>query len=93
MHDLMIEGTLPAAGSLEVRSPFDGKVLDTVATAGPEHVDAALGSAYALFRKRESWLSVPQRIEILQRTAELMNQEAGELAMLAASEGAGPVLR
>ena len=87
----MIDDTIPPAGSLEVTSPFDGSVLATVDTGGADHVDAALSTAYDLFRDRSSWLSIPERVAILARTAELMQAQKVELAKLAASEGGKPL--
>jgi acyl-CoA reductase-like NAD-dependent aldehyde dehydrogenase len=82
--------TIPPVGKLDVTSPFDDSVLETVDTSGPEHVDAALRAAYELFRNRSAWLSIPERIGILKRTAELMESQKEELARLAASEGGKP---
>ena len=45
MHQLMIESNRPASGSLPVNSPYDGRELDQVATAGPDHVDDAMSVA------------------------------------------------
>ena len=87
----MIDDTIPPAGSLEVTSPFDGSVLATVDTGGADHVDAALSTAYDLFRDRSSWLSIPERVAILERTAALMQAQKVELAKLAASEGGKPL--
>jgi acyl-CoA reductase-like NAD-dependent aldehyde dehydrogenase len=87
----MIVGARPAAGELVVTSPYDGRELDHVPTANTEHAEDALSAAYALFRDRGAWLSVPQRIEILQRSAEIMRQQIDELALLAASEGGKPL--
>lgn len=88
----MISGDLPAAGTLTVQSPFDDRVLATVATGGTEHVEAALTCAYALFRDRARWLSVPQRVQILERTVALMESQSDDLALLAASEGGKPLV-
>ncbi len=90
MHDLMIASDRPATGSLDVLSPYDGRVLDTLATGGVDHVDDALGAAFSLFRDRSRWLSVPQRIEILTKAAEIMGGQVEELTLLAASEGGKP---
>ena len=90
MHDLMLESSRPAVGTLAVNSPYDGRELDQLATSGLGHVDDALAAAYALFRARSSWLSIPQRLEILVRTAEIMASEVEELTLLAASEGGKP---
>ena len=90
MHDLMIESARPPAGHLAVTSPYDGRELDKVATAGPSHVDDALKAAYALYRDRGEWLSIPSRIRILSKAASIMRSRARELTLLAASEGGKP---
>jgi acyl-CoA reductase-like NAD-dependent aldehyde dehydrogenase len=90
MPDLMLESTRPAAGSLAVTSPFDGRELQHVATSGPDHVEDALSAAYALFRNRNALITVPERIAILNRTAAIMSKQVEELTMLAASEGGKP---
>jgi acyl-CoA reductase-like NAD-dependent aldehyde dehydrogenase len=90
MSDLMLESTRPAAGTLTVTSPWDGRTLAEVPTGDTQHVEDAMSAAHSLFRDRSSWLSLPQRIEILTRTAELMASRVEELTLLAASEGGKP---
>jgi acyl-CoA reductase-like NAD-dependent aldehyde dehydrogenase len=90
MRQLMIESARPPAGALVVASPFDGRELDQVATAGPEHVDDAMTVAYSLFRNRGSWLSIPERVEIMNKAAAIMGSQIEELTLLAASEGGKP---
>jgi acyl-CoA reductase-like NAD-dependent aldehyde dehydrogenase len=90
MPDLMLESSRPAAGTLSVNSPFDGREIDQVATADAAHAEDALSAAYALFRDRNSWLSIPQRIEILDKTVSIMSTQIAELTLLAASEGGKP---
>ena len=90
MHQLMIESNRPAAGTLTVTSPYDGRELDQVATAGPEHVDDAMSAADGLFRDKDAWLSIPERVEILNKTATIMASQIEELTLLAASEGGKP---
>lgn len=80
-----------AAGELEVRSPYDETLLARVASSGQDHVDSALDVAHRLFRDRAGWLPVPQRIEILTRTAALMSRHADDLALMAALEGGKPL--
>ena len=87
----MTDKVIPPAGKLDVTSPFDGRLLATVDTGGADLVDAALSAAYDLFRDRSSWLSVPERVVILERTAALMEAQKNELARLAASEGGKPL--
>ena len=86
----MISSDRDAVGELAVTSPYDGRELDRVATAGPDHVDDALGIAHALYRDRGQWLSIPERIEILSRAADIMRSRVEELTLLAASEGGKP---
>ncbi len=90
MHDLMLESSRPAIGTLSVRSPFDGRELDQVAIAGVDHVDDAMLTAHALFRDKDHWLSIPERVEILNKAAAIMNSQIEELTLLAASEGGKP---
>ena len=90
MHDLMIESDRPAAGELVVTSPYDGRELARVPTAGPDHAEDAMSVAYGLFRNRDAWLSIPERVEILSKAAALMESQVEELTLLAASEGGKP---
>ncbi len=90
MQDLMLESSRPATGTLSVKSPFDGRELDQIATAGPDHVDDAMFAASALFRDRECWPSIPERVELLNKAAAIMSGQIEELTLLAASEGGKP---
>jgi len=83
VENIMVESNIPAAGNLDVMSPYDGALLASVPTGGKAHAKAALETAYALFRDRDRWLSIPQRIGILQRAAELMPEDAITHAALA----------
>ncbi len=86
----MVVSERAAVGSMNVVSPFDGRELGKVATADIGHVEDALSVAHALFRNRDAWLSVPERVAILKRTAEIMATQVEELTLLAASEGGKP---
>jgi acyl-CoA reductase-like NAD-dependent aldehyde dehydrogenase len=88
---LLIETDLPEAGVAAVRSPYSGDNLAEVKTGGSAHVEAALHCAYGLFRERRGWLTIPERVAILQRLAALMEQQRDDLALLATSEGGKPL--
>lgn len=90
MRELMIESNRPAAGTLAINSPYDGRALQRIASGGVKHAEDALSAAYALFRNRDQWLSVPERLAILNKTAEIMQTKVEELTMIAASEGGKP---
>jgi len=77
---------------LEVRSPYDGALLERVETSGEAAVERALSTAHALFRDRDAWLPPSRRIEILSRAAALMRERAAELAIGAAREGGKPLV-
>lgn len=89
---LMLESQLEPAGLLPVHAPFDGRFLAEVPTGNETHVDEALAAAYALYRKRDAWLPVPERCAILDRLADLLLAQRDEIALLAASEGGKPLV-
>lgn len=77
---------------LAVSAPFDGQLLAEIETAGLDEAHAALDSAYRLFRNRTGWLSIAERIGVLERAARIMRRESDALAMTAAREGGKPLL-
>lgn len=81
-----------AAGERQVTSPYDASPLGVVETMDERGVDAALKTAYALFRDRDAWLGGAQRAAILERAAALMAQRADDLALGAAAEGGKPLV-
>ena len=62
---------------IEVRAPYDGQLIRTVAASGAEEVEAALATAYGLFRNRDAWLPPAARVDILRETARLMEAAGG----------------
>ena len=90
---LMIPGASESGSDpLEVRSPYDDHLIATVATANSKAVEKALKNAKALFDDRASWLTVPRRIEILEKAIQMMEEQAEELAVEAAREGGKPLV-
>jgi acyl-CoA reductase-like NAD-dependent aldehyde dehydrogenase len=88
---IMAPGVHPA-GERKVVSPYDGSTLATVETMDGGGVDTALGTAYALFRDRGAWLGGPERVSVLERTADILGERAEDLAMGAAAEGGKPLM-
>ena len=88
---LMIPDAKGSGSDLEVKSPYDGRVLATLAQAGVADVDKALSTAYQSFRNKADWLSPEQRLGILERAAQIMQARESELALTAASEGGKPL--
>ena len=87
----MVPGAAAPVGQHEVLAPFDGQLLGTVDLAGADTARTALATAHALFRDRSRWLPAPRRIEILTRTAALMEERLEALAVGAAREGGKPL--
>jgi len=90
-YPLMIAADIPAAGVATVNAPYDGQAIAEVETGDLRHVEAALSVADGLFRMRDAWLPVHARVTVLERAAELMSEQAEELAQLAAREGGKPL--
>lgn len=77
---------------IEVQSPYDESVLATIDTADSNDINQALTIANQLFSNKNNWLSVPQRIAILERAIDLMQDQFEELAMGSAHEGGKPLI-
>ncbi len=87
----MIAGEVQASGELQVCAPFDRTPIASLDTVDADGVELALQIARDLFEDRDAWLSPSQRIDILKRAAELMQDQFEELAVEAAREGGKPL--
>lgn len=88
---LMVPGAKSFDGVVDVHAPYDGAMIATLDAATEETVETALATATRISRDRKQWLSKARRIEILSRTADLIQQQAPVLARLAAQEGGKPM--
>lgn len=75
---------------ITVTAPFDDSEIATLDAANSTDVDKALNTAHDLFNNKSKWLSATQRINILNKTAELMREQFDELVLVAAREGGKP---
>ena len=89
---LMVPGARPDREHAEVRAPYDGTLIATVARTDRAGVETALETAHRLFRDRDSWLSPHERGAILERTARIIHARREELAVEAAREGGKPLV-
>src|SRR5262245_7758900 len=81
----------PAQGRYAERaSPGTGESLGQVAECGAADIDAAVRAARAAFKE---WRRVPplERARILRRVAQILRENAGELAMIDAADCGNPV--
>lgn len=76
--------------TLKVTSPFDGRFIKEIPMINEEKGEQLLADAYALFNDRSRWLKKHRRIEILEKTVQIMSGRVEELTNIAAGEGGKP---
>ena len=79
------------ANSLRVTSPYDGHLISEVDFDGASQVESALETAYQLAKDLDKALPAHKRIEILEKTANLVEARSEEFARQAAEEGGKPL--
>lgn len=87
---LLVPGAT-AAGTVEVTAPYDGAFIASIETGDITAVEIALSTANELFNDKRNWLTAEQRINILEKTAEIMASRFDELAIEASREGGKPL--
>lgn len=87
----LVAGLGDSGQHLDVKSPFSNDTIGTVSTVDLNGTAHALETAYNIYRDRKRWLSKVKRIEILEKTAEIMRERFDELAVEAAREGGKPL--
>jgi acyl-CoA reductase-like NAD-dependent aldehyde dehydrogenase len=74
---------------IEVRSPYDGRVLGAVPRGTAQHLDDAVAAAWA--RHRDDELPRHQRAQILDDAARLLGERVESFARLVSDESAKPI--
>ena len=77
---------------IQVTNPYSGKSVGEVALQDGNQVRAVLDQAAGVFADRSRWLTVPQRIEILETFQELLGKNQETLIRQALSEGGKPLV-
>jgi len=72
--------------TIDVINPYDGKVIDTVPRGTPADVDAAVAAAQKGYEINRN-LPVHERITILRKACDLMQERFDDLAKTIATEG------
>ena len=75
---------------LTVRSPYTGEVVDTLPMDDLVSLEAKLVIGYDIARSQQQRMSIPERVEVLERVAQLMGNRRSELGLLIAKEGGKP---
>ena len=78
--------------TIEVTSPFDGKVVGNVKFSTVEEVQTAIDLAHSTFEDHKNALTKHKRVQILENLVEIMSSQIEELTILCASEGGKPYM-
>ncbi len=76
---------------LEVKSPWNNKMIGTVNTCDQKDIEKILNSAANVSKSKGSDFSPLKRIEILKKFCKKINENIEDLAKLATSEGGKPI--
>jgi len=77
---------------IKVHNPFNGKQVGEVPLQDRKQVQDALDRAAAVFADRSKWLSVPERIAILEKFKKLVEVNQDKLIQQAIAEGGKPLM-
>jgi acyl-CoA reductase-like NAD-dependent aldehyde dehydrogenase len=76
----------------QVYNPFNGKLVGEVPIHDGKQVKEALDRGASVFADRSKWLTVPQRIQILESFQKLVDSNQGKLIQQALAEGGKPLV-
>lgn len=88
----LIPGATTRGKPLTVHNPYDDSEIAVCETADFDAAEVALSTAYNLFKNRNQWLPLPERLAILEKATEIMKSRAEYLAVQAAREGGKPLI-
>ncbi|MBC8288590.1 MAG: aldehyde dehydrogenase family protein [Nitrospinae bacterium] len=77
---------------LKVNSPYDGHLISEIDLDDADRIESALKTAHQLAQNQDKILPAHRRIEILGKTAELVQAKAEEFARQSAEEGGKPLI-
>jgi acyl-CoA reductase-like NAD-dependent aldehyde dehydrogenase len=89
---LLVPGATTTASPVTVLAPWDQSPIADVARADASVVEQALSNAYGLYRDRDAWIPMRERVQILTRAMAIMRERRDELAVEAAREGGKPLV-
>jgi acyl-CoA reductase-like NAD-dependent aldehyde dehydrogenase len=80
------------SGKLKILSPFDGHLISEIAWDDAGKLEKMLATAHRLAGNPDNAIPVPQRIAILEKAANLVEDRTEEFAKQAAEEGGKPLI-
>ena len=90
-YPVLAPGIGPGKKQETVTAPWDNSPIATVDCIDHKQAEQVLATAFAIHQDKSRWLPPAKRIEILEKTAELMIAQRDELAVEAAREGGKPL--
>ena len=87
---MVANNTYKSSSTVTITAPYDNAEIATLDTADSDVVELALTTANNLFNDKSKWLSASKRIEILNKTAQIMREQFDELVLETAREGGKP---
>ncbi len=88
---LLVPGANSSASDVVVSAPWDGAPIANVARSDSATVEKALSNAFALYRDRDAWIPMRERVQILTRAMAIMRDRRESMAIEAAREGGKPL--
>lgn len=82
----------PTEKIISIAAPFSREIIAECEGADEAMVDQALSVAYDCFRNRSEWLSITERIKILENLSQILSGKIDFLAVEAAREGGKPLV-
>ena len=89
---LLVPGATTTASPATVYAPWDLSPIAHVERADSSVIDKALENAHALYRDRDKWIPMRERVQILTRAMAIMRERRETLAFEAAREGGKPLV-
>ena len=77
---------------LEVFSPFDRRKIGEVRKITSDELENIIESSHKVFKDRKKWLTIPERISILEKLVSLIKRDEAILAVQIAKEGGKPLI-
>ncbi len=78
--------------TIQVTSPFDGKVVGKVKFSSIKEVQDSIDIAHVTFSDHRKYLPKYKRVEILEKVVKIMRSQVEELTILCAGEGGKPYI-
>jgi acyl-CoA reductase-like NAD-dependent aldehyde dehydrogenase len=89
---IAVPGASAIGARMEIRAPYDRRVIGTVELGDDAAAERALDNATERFRDRDGWLPPSRRIEILESVAALLASRSEAFAAGIALEGGKPLI-